>query len=256
MRRIRAIPVLLLDQGALVKTRAFRRPRYLGDPINAVRIFNEKRVDELMLLDISTWAGRAPEVDRLADIVSEAFMPVAYGGGISSIPLAADLLARGIEKLVLNTAVWKQPALVEQLAARFGSQAVVASIDARRNVFGQWRARVRGGRVATGLTPASLARRAVDLGAGEILLTAIDREGTRRGFDLELCRSVSAAVDVPVVAHGGAGDLTDFRRAILEGGCSAVAAGSMFVFAAEGGGVLISYPSEADLEEQFWRCVA
>lgn len=256
MKRIRTIPVLLLDGDALVKTRVFRRPRYLGDPINAVRIFNEKRADELMLLDIGAAAGRALDVDHLADIVSEAFMPVAYGGGIRSIPLAADLMARGIEKLVLNTAIWQQPPLVEELAARFGSQAVVASIDARRNVFGQWRAYIRSGRTATTFTPAALARRAVDLGAGEILLTAIDREGTRRGFDLELCRSVSAAVDVPVVAHGGAGSMEDFRRAISEGGCSAVAAGSLFVFAAEGGGVLISYPSEEDLEEQFWGCVA
>lgn len=245
MTRARLIPVLLLTADGIVKTRQFKSPRYLGDAINAVRIFNQKEVDELVLLDIEARAAGGPDFDRIEDIVSEAFMPVAYGGGIDSVEQCARLFRRGVEKVVLNTAAHDRPSLVTEAAARFGSQAVVVAVDARRG----WRehaAYVDGGRRKTGLHPADAAARAEAEGAGEILVTSIDREGTFEGYDLDLLRSVSSRVQVPVVAHGGAGSADDFRSALREG-ASAAAAGSLFVFAARGEGVLISYPSPSEL---------
>jgi imidazole glycerol-phosphate synthase subunit HisF len=253
MKRVRVIPVLLLAGQGLVKTRRFSQPRYLGDPINAVKIFNDKMVDELILLDIEATAKGRIDFDWIEDIVSEAFMPVAYGGGIGSVDQCGELLKRGVEKIVLNTAAYAHPQLVSEAAQRFGSQSVVVSIDARQNLLNRTRAYVKRGRKSTGLDPVELARRCERLGAGEIMLTSIDREGTFGGYDLELLQSVCDAVTIPVIAHGGAGSIADFKRAIAEGRCSAVAAGSMFVFAAESEGMLISYPSQADLREQLWQ---
>lgn len=252
MKRVRVIPVLLLADSGLVKTRAFAKSRYLGDPINAVKIFNEKMADELILLDIEATAKRRIEFDWIEDIVSEAFMPIAYGGGLSTLDQCAQLFARGVEKVVINTAAVERPAVIGEVAERFGSQAVVVSIDARRNMLRQWRAYTANGQKASNGDPAELAQAAERLGAGEIFLTSIEREGSFRGYDLELLKRVTSAVGVPVVAHGGAGQLSDFRPAVSEGGASAVAAGSMFVFAAKDQGMLLSYPDQADLKDQFW----
>jgi len=252
MKRHRVIPVLLLAQHGLVKTKQFRNPQYLGDPINAVRIFNEKQVDELILLDIEASTKRRIDFDWIEDIVSEAFMPIAYGGGINSLAQCEQLFARGVEKIVVNTAAVERPALIGEVAGRFGSQAVVVSIDARRNFWGEYRAYIRGGRKDSGRDPVALAREVEAAGAGEILITDTEREGSFTGYDLGLLRSVSGAVRIPVVAHGGAGCIDHFRQAIAEGGCSAVAAGSMFVFAAKDEGVLISYPSPVELEQRLW----
>jgi len=252
MRRVRVIPVLLLAQHGMVKTERFARSRYLGDPINAVKIFNEKMADELILLDIEATAKGRIDFDWLEDIVSEAFMPIAYGGGVNSIGQCTELFKRGVEKIVVNTAACERPELIAELAERFGSQSVVVSIDARQNLWKRSKVYIKGGRKETNFGPAELARKSEELGAGEIFLTSIEREGTFGGYDIELLRSVCSALGVPVIANGGAGSIKDFEQAVVRGGCSAVAAGSMFVFAKKGEGVLISYPAESELQEHFW----
>lgn len=256
MRRVRVIPVLLLDNGGLVKTVRFRRPAYVGDPINAVKILNEKEVDELVLLDVSaTRNGRPPEFDRIAEIGGEAFMPLAYGGGVRTVGDVARILGSGVEKVVLNTAAAADPGLVTGAARRFGSQAVMASVDVKRNLFGRYRVFTHGGRRNTGVEPVEYCRRMEELGAGEILLTSMDRDGTFAGYDLELLRRVSVAVEVPVVACGGARRVEDFVQAVNEGGASAVAAGSMFVFHGPHRAVLISYPEPQVLKQQLFSAI-
>jgi cyclase len=246
--RPRVIPCLLLKGERLVKTVRFGNPVYVGDPINTVRIFNEKEVDELVILDIAaTLEGRRPAIDTIARIASEAFMPVAYGGGIRSLEDARAVLACGVEKVVINTAAAEQPDSVREIAAAYGNSSVVISIDVRRKLLGRREVCVRGGRKATGLDPVASARAAAGLGAGEILLNSIDRDGTMQGYDIELVRSVARAVAVPVIACGGAGSLADFSTALREGGASAVAAGSFFVFHGRHRAVLISYPSPDQL---------
>lgn len=256
MRRIRVIPVLLLAQAGMVKTEAFAKPRYMGDPINAVKIFNEKMADELVLLDIAATSSGKVEFDWIEDIVSEAFMPVAYGGGLTSLEQCAELFERGVEKVIINTAAVERPNLISEVANRFGSQGVVVSIDAKRNFWKQWKAYVRGARKETRFSPQELAKTCESLGAGEIFLTNVEREGAFSGYDLELIRSVTSSVGVPVVANGGAGDVADFAPAVREADASAVAAGSMFVFAAKGEGMLISYPTQDELKAQFWDRLA
>jgi imidazole glycerol-phosphate synthase subunit HisF len=236
----------------MVKTVRFARPRYLGDPINAVKIFNQKMVDELILLDIEATAKARVDFNWIEQIVSEAFMPIAYGGGVNSIERCAELFNRGVEKIVINTAACERPQLITEAAQRFGSQSVVVSIDTRHNFWKRRKAYIKGGRKETKFSPVELARNSEELGAGEIFLTSIEREGTFGGYDIELLHSVCSAVEIPVIANGGAAAINDFERAVVQGGCSAVAAGSMFVFAAKGQGVLISYPSESELQEHFW----
>lgn len=244
--RPRVIPVLLIDDGYVVKTTAFRKPVYVGDPINTVRIFNDKEVDELFVLDISrTKAGRAPDFDFIEDVVSEAFMPVAYGGGISSVDHAERLFNGGVEKIVLNEALFAAPDLSSEIASHYGAQAVVGNVDVvhRRR---QPPVVARGGTKPTNVDPIDWARQLVDRGVGEILLTSTEREGSRLGYDLPLIASVSEAVSVPVVANGGAGGLPDFSAAI-HSGASAVAAGTMFTFHGSRRAVLITYPTNDEL---------
>ena len=256
MTRIRVIPILLLAQNGMVKTKQFARPRYLGDPINAVRIFNEKRADELILLDIDATNRGRIEFDWISDIVSEAFMPIAYGGGINSLGQCVELFKRGVEKVVINSAISERPQLIGEVAERFGTQAVVASIDVKKNFWKKRKVYTHNGNKEAKAGPVELARKVEALGAGEIVLTSIEREGTFSGYDTDLLQSVSSAVGIPVVANGGAATPADFVLAVKEGGCSAVAASSMFVFAGKGEGMLISYPSESELQEQLWKRVA
>jgi cyclase len=249
--RARVIPCLLLRNGGLVKTVKFAESKYVGDPINAVRIFNDKEVDELMFLDIgATPARAAPSFDLLRDIASEAFMPFGYGGGITTIEQVKRVFATGVEKVVINTAAATNPQLVTAAASLAGSASVVVSIDAKRSWLGAYSVFVNGGKTDTRQDPVEHARRMVDMGAGEILLNAIHRDGTMEGYDLELIRRVSAAVSVPVVAVGGAGRLADFRAAVAHG-ASAVGAGSLFVFHGKHRAVLITYPPYAELERLF-----
>jgi cyclase len=247
MYRARVIPCLLLDGERLVKTIRFRDPTYVGDPINAVKIFNDRQVDELAILDISaTRERRDPNFDHLQAIAGECFMPLSYGGGIRTIEQARRLFGLGVEKVLVNTAASEDPALLAAIAGEYGSQAVIAGIDVKKDWLGRTRVFTRAGSVNTGRTPVEYAKAMADGGAGEILLNSIERDGTMAGYDLELIREMSAAVSIPLVACGGAGSIAHLAAAI-EAGASAVAAGSLFVFAGPRRAVLINYPSAAEL---------
>jgi cyclase len=246
--RTRIIPCLLLRNESLVKTVRFSKFSYIGDPANTCRIFNELEVDELAFLDISaSREEREPNYNLLADIANECFMPVSYGGGVASVRIAEQLLKLGLEKLVLNTPAMRDPALITQLANAFGSQAVIVSVDVKARLWRSPQCRGLSGRMRGGRSPDDWAREVQDRGAGEILLTSIDREGTWSGFDLELIRSVTSSVTVPVIAHGGAGCIADIGNAVRIGGASAVALGSMVVYQSKGMGVLVSFPDRQKL---------
>jgi len=248
----RIIPCLLLAEGGLHKTRRFAKTRYVGDPINAVRMFNEKEVDEIIVLrtDLQS-SGGGPRFAEIADLASECFMPLAYGGGVRSLEEMDTLFRIGVEKVVLNTAALEDPELVRAAAMRFGSQAVVVACNAKRRTFGGCRVYAhRTGRTRSE-TPADFCRRMQALGAGEILLNAVDRDGLQTGYDLPLLREVTAALEIPVIACGGAGQLEDLRRAIREGGAAAAAAGSLFVFQGRHRAVLITYPTRDELTQLF-----
>ena len=246
--RARVIPCLLLDRASLVKTVKFKTPGYIGDPANTVRIFNELEVDELCLLDISaTNQHREPNWDLLTEVASEAFMPLSYGGGVKDVEMVGRLLRIGFEKVILNTAANTNPDLVRRAADAFGSQAIIVSIDVRRKFLGRYEVMVASGTKATSRDPVEAAIAAERAGAGEILLTAIDREGTWTGFDVELTRSVTQRVRVPVIANGGAGSLAHIGEAIDRGGASAVALGSMVVYQGQDLGVLVNFPDAPDL---------
>ncbi len=245
----RVIPCLLLRGLGLVKTTKFRDPRYLGDPINIVRIFNDKEVDELVLLDITaTSEDRGPAFEYLAKVTDECFMPLCYGGGVRTTADMATLFGLGIEKIAINTRAVEDPGFVEEAAGLFGSQSVIVSIDVKRNWLGHSEVYIRNGKKSTGLDPAEFAVAMEQRGAGELLLNSIDRDGTMRGYDLELVKRVSSSVSIPVIACGGASGLRDLGEAIRQGGASAVAAGSMFVFQGPHKAVLISYPSRLEIE--------
>jgi cyclase len=242
--RPRVIPVLLLADGLLYKTVRFRKPKYVGDPRVAVKILSDKGADELILLDIGkTQAGSSPDYGLIEEIAGEAFMPVAYGGGISSLQHAREVVSRGVEKVVLNSAAFA-PGLIQAIAAELGTSSVVVSIDVRRDWLGRYRHVTHNARRTTDMTPPDAARVARERGAGEIMLTAVDRDGTMEGYDVELIRQVVAAVDIPVIACGGAGKIEHFADAIGNGGASAAAAGSLFVFQGIHRAVLITFPSD------------
>lgn len=249
--RKRVIPCLLLRKGGLYKTVQFKEPKYVGDPINAVRIFNEKEVDELIFLDIeATIANRAPDLQMLKSIASECFMPLCYGGGVASLTDIEKILKIGVEKVSLNTALAENPAVVRQATRLFGNSTIVGAIDFKRTVFGKAMAWTRSNQNNTGIPLIDFARRTEDLGVGEIFLNSIERDGSMKGYDLAAIRDVASAVSVPVIACGGAGALAHFRTAIHEGGASAVAAGSFFVFVGKHRAVLITYPLQSELHSQ------
>lgn len=253
MRRTRVIPVLLLNGNKLVKSVKFKDHKYVGDPINAVKIFNEKEVDELAILDINaTREGRGPDIDRISVIASEAFMPLSYGGGITKIEEVKELLFNGIEKVILNKAAVTQPNLISRIAERFGVQSVVVSIDVKKNLWGKSRVYTDNGQTDTKMDPVEFAKNCEAKGAGEIFLHVIDREGTYKGYDIDQVKAISAAVSIPVIACGGAGRIEDFLAGVKDGGASAVAAGSMFVFQRPHNAVLISYPSPVDLKQKLY----
>lgn len=251
MFRARVIPCLLVKGDGLVKTIRFKEPKYVGDPINAVRIFNEKEVDELIFLDITaTPENRAPSFDRVREIASECFMPMCYGGGIRTIDHARQLFSLGVEKVSLNTAAAETPGLVTELANAFGSQSIIVGMDVKRDWLGRRRVITRCGAKNTGREPVDYAREMAERGAGEIILNSIDRDGTMRGFDLELIREVTRAVNIPVVACGGAGSVPHLAEAVAAG-ASGAAAGSLFVFTGPHRAVLINYPSVRELHGAF-----
>jgi cyclase len=245
----RVIPCLLLSGSQLVKTRRFQEPVYVGDPVNVLSIFNDFEVDEIMLLDIGGARRRAPaDVDQLRQYAEECFIPLAYGGGLTNLDEMQAVLAAGYEKVIVNTLLAEAPEVVREATNMFGSQAVVASIDVR-GLNGRRSAWVRGGTQDTGADPAQWAMRAAKLGVGEIILTSIDAEGTMEGYDLPLIQEVTEVVEVPVIAHGGAGRRAELGRPVREAGASAVAAGSLFVFQRSRESVVINYPSRRQIEQ-------
>ncbi len=249
MLGVRVIPSLLLRNQGLVKTVKFKNPTYLGDPINIVKIFNEKEVDEIVLLDIlATPERREPNCKLLADIASECFIPLAYGGGLRTIDQIRNILGLGFEKVIINSSAVEDPDLIRRAAELFGSQSIVVSIDVRQTTFGRYEVFTHCGSKPGRLDPAEHAGNIQQLGAGEVILNSIDRDGTMEGYDLKLIKKVSSAVSIPVVACGGAKMISDFIQAV-DAGASAVAAGSMFVFQGKHRAVLISYPSSSELKQ-------
>jgi cyclase len=249
MLRTRVIPTLLLRNESLVKTVRFGKFTYVGDPSNTVRIFNELEIDELLFLDITaTRERRSPNLKVLADIANECFMPLGYGGGIRSLDQAKAIFDIGFEKVAINTSAVDNPALITQIAKQYGSQAVIVSIDLKIGLFGNQTVRAEAGKRSTKLDPTTWAKEVENLGAGEILLTSIDREGTWEGFNLELVKSVTDVVSIPVIAHGGAGCIEDIGKVVKQAGASAVALGSLIVFQKKGMGVLVNFPDQRELE--------
>ncbi len=248
MNKTRVVPVLLLRGTGLVKTVKFKEPKYIGDPVNSVRIFNEKEVDELVFLDIAaTSEGRGPDFDLLADIAGEAFMPMAYGGGITRLEQVQRIFALGFEKVVIDTAAYTEPQLIRDAVAIYGSQSIVGCVDVRRTLLGRYELSSHAGKTKQSVGLREHVQALERLGVGEIIVNAVDRDGTQSGYDLKLIREVSSAVSVPVVACGGASGIDDFVAAVQEGGASAVAAGSLFVFVGPHRAVLINYPARSDL---------
>jgi cyclase len=248
MLATRVIPCLLLRNQGFVKTIRFKGPTYLGDPINIVKIFNDKEVDELVLLDITATAERKPpNFELLADIASEAFVPLGYGGGVNTIEHVKTLFNIGLEKVIINSHAFVEPELITRAADRFGCQSIVVSMDVRSGWFGKSSVVTHAGSRRTKRDPVAYAAEMQERGAGEILLTSVDRDGTMSGYDIDLIRSVTEAVNIPVVACGGAGCVGDFAAAVSEGGASAVSAGSMFVFQGKHRAVLINFPSRDEL---------
>ena len=249
MLKHRVIPCLLLRNGGLVKTRKFANPKYVGDPINAIRIFNDKEADELMVLDISaSQEGREPDYELIEQFAGECFMPLSYGGGISTVEQARRLFALGVEKVCLQTAALNDPDVVASIASVGGSQAVIVSIDVKKNWRGERRLFGSSKRQLLGRNWLEKMKQLVAAGAGEVLLNAVDRDGTMEGMDLEMIREGSSSVDVPLIAVGGAGSLADIRDAV-GAGASAVAAGAFFVFHGPHRAVLITYPAYRELEQ-------
>lgn len=248
----RVIPVLLLKNSGLVKTLKFKEPKYVGDPLNAVKIFNEKEVDELILLDITaTTENKKPQIELLKEIAGECFMPLTYGGGIKSSDEIKDVLKVGVEKICLNSVAVENADMVKQSVRRYGSSTICVSIDVKKNFFGKQEIHTHSGKTNTKIDPLTFALQMDKLGVGELIINSIDRDGMMQGYDVELMKKITNAVNMPVIACGGAGNVAHMKEVIQQGGASAVAAGSMFVFHGKHRAVLISYPSQEEMESIF-----
>lgn len=251
MRIPRVIPVLLLDKNGIYKTVQFKNAKYIGDPLNAVKIFNDKEVDELIFLDISaTENKREPNYDYLAKIASECFMPLCYGGGIQSSEQIKKIINSGIEKVAINAYALQNPNFIKEASDTFGSSTIVVSIDVKKTWLGKYEIYNKN-KVKTNFSdPILFAQEMEKLGAGEILINSVNNDGMMSGYDYSLIEKISHAVNIPVVACGGAGVLSHFKLAI-QSGASACAAGSKFVFHGVHKAVLINYPSQEELKSCF-----
>jgi cyclase len=245
--RPRVIPCLQVAAGELVKTRRFKDPQYLGDPINAVKIFNDLDCDELIVVDIrATLDNRGPDYALIEEFASEAFMPLAYGGGISSVEEVRRILSIGIEKVVISTAA-ADGKLSSAAAAIFGSQSIVVSVDIRKTLLGRREVWTRSGTRTTGIEPRHYAAQMEGHGAGELFVQSIDLEGARTGYDIALMKEISAAVNIPVIACGGAGSLQHIKLLLESSSIAAAAAGTMFVLHGKHKAPLISYPRPIEI---------
>lgn len=248
-KRPRIIPTLLIEDRDLIKTVQFGNRTYLGDPVNAVKIFNRKGIDELSIFDIgATKKGSEPDYELLRDIASEAFMPLSYGGGVKDAEQIRDLLAIGYEKVVINTALVRTPELITKAVEMFGSQSIVASIDAKKVQDG-YKCFIADGTVQVDKSPVEQALEAEKLGAGEIIINSIDNDGMMQGYDIELVKSIADIVRVPVIAIGGAGGMCDLKAVLENGHAHAASGGSMFVYYGKLKAVLITAPSEKELTD-------
>jgi imidazole glycerol-phosphate synthase subunit HisF len=247
MLRPRIIPCLLIHNKGLVKTLKFNQNKYIGDPINAVRIFNEKEVDELIVLDIdATVEGRGPNFEIIKNLAIECRMPLCYGGGVSSVSDAIKIINLGAEKVALSSAVIENPQLVSDIAKAVGSQSVVVVLDVKKKLFGGYEIYTKNGKKATGKDPISLAKQYEILGAGEIVINSIDNDGVMKGYDLTLCKKIRDATTLPLTFLGGAGKLEDLKDLIQSFNVIGAAAGSLFVFKGVYNAVLINYPTRED----------
>jgi cyclase len=245
MMRIRIIPCLQLANERLVKTVKFKIRHYIGDPVNTIKIFNDLEVDELCFLDITASSEkRNPNLNLLSQLADECFMPLLYGGGINTFSKAKEIFSIGFEKVVINTAAVKNPQFIKQLSENYGSQAVIAAIDVKTNFLGKYEVFTNNGTEKIAMNPFEWAQQLQHLGAGEILLTSIDRDGTWSGYDLNITRKLSDTLSIPVIANGGAGNVTHVSEAVQKGHASAVGLGSMLIFQKKNMGVLINYPAK------------
>ena len=252
MFRPRIIPVLLIRDGGLVKTIKFGDATYVGDPMNAVRLFNDLGADELVFLDIDAHKeGRTISHELVKKISAEASMPFSVGGGIRTLDDARALISAGAEKVVLNSITHKKPEVVTEISNVFGNQAVVVAIDAKKDFLGRVRVAIGGGKDTQGISPEAHAKKMEEMGAGEILIQSIEHDGVGGGYDIALTRQIADTVQLPVIALGGAGKLEDMREVVLHGGASAAGAGSLFVFYGARRAVLVNYPSKEEKGELF-----
>jgi len=251
MYRSRVIPCLLLKGKGLYKTIQFKKPRYLGDPINTLMLFNNKEVDELIILDIeASLENKAPDMNYLKLLASECFMPLCYGGGVTTIQQVESLFKVGIEKVSFNTALFYQPELIKEAVKNFGSQSIIASIDVKKGLFGKYSALVKSGTIDVKKDLSEYVKHISDLDVGELVITSIDNDGMMKGYDHNLIKKVSSLVDFPVIANGGAGLLKHCVDAI-ETGASAASAGSLFVYYGPLKAVLVNYPTQDELKQAF-----
>jgi len=249
MLRPRIIPCLLIKNGGLVKTVQFDKPKYVGDPINAVRIFNEKEVDELMVVDIdATTEKREPDYALIKNLAAECRMPLCYGGGVKTTDQIQKIISLGVEKVALSSAAVLTPDLISDAAARVGSQSIVVVVDVKKKglINSRYEVYISNGKLATGLYPAEFAKRVEALGAGEVVVNSIDQDGVMKGYDLNLVRQVRESIHLPITVLGGAGSLKDIAALVESFGVIGAAAGSLFVFKGVYRAVLINYPSRAE----------
>jgi cyclase len=252
MLRPRIIPSLLVHDNGLVKTINFKNPKYVGDPINAVKIFNEKEVDELAVFDIdATVLGKEPDYVLIKKLANQSRMPLCYGGGVRTVEQAQKIFGLGIEKIALSSAVIENPDLITQISDRVGSQSVIVVMDVKKKLMGGYEIYTHNGKKSTGINPVVFAEKAQKLGAGEIIINSIDQDGVMKGFDMNLIDKISEKISIPITVLGGAGSLQDIKKVMDRHGIIGVAAGSLFVFKGVYKAVLISYPTQKEKEELY-----
>jgi cyclase len=252
MLRARIIPSLLLHNKGLVKTVNFKSPKYVGDPINAVRIFNEKEVDELAFFDIdATVLNIEPDYILIEKLANQSRMPLCYGGGVKTVEQAQKIFALGVEKIALSSAIINNPQLVTQIAERVGSQSVIVVLDVKKKLLGGYEVFTHNGKKSTGINPIKFVKELEQLGAGEIIINSIDQDGVMKGYDLALIEKIAESLSIPLTVLGGGGSLADIEKVIERHGVIGVAAGSLFVFKGPYKAVLINYPTQVEKNKIF-----